>query len=253
MSAGTGGGALHMSASGSTSTVVNCVFSGNKASVAGLGGAVLITTGSTQLLNCTMAGNAAGAINLGGALAKLNSASCTVNNCILWGNVGNQIQSPGDPVIVVQHSIVQGGFGGVGNLATDPLLVDVDGPDNVVGTLDDDLRVLGASPAIDSGSNAAWNVRLTVDYAGLPRFYDEPATPDSGEGTAPIIDRGAYETQPNVPGCIVGDLDCDDDVDAADLALLLGAWGAANRTADFDGDGVVAASDLALLLGAWTG
>ncbi len=252
-SAGTGGGAMLMSSSGSTSTIVNCVLSGNKANNSGLGGGILITNGSTQLLNCTIAGNAAGAINLGGALAKLNGASCAVKNCILWGNIGNQIQSPGDPVIDVQYSIVQGGFGGVGNLAFDPLLVDANGADDVAGTLDDDLRVGGVSPAIDSGSNTAWNVALTVDIAGLPRFYDDPSMPNSGEGRTPIIDRGAYETQPNQPGCITGDVDCDGDVDAADLALLLGAWGTASVNSDFDGDGVVAASDLALLLGAWTG
>lgn len=250
--AGTGGGALHMSGSGSNSTIVNCLFSGNKANNAGLGGGVLITTGSTQLLNCTFAGNAAGAINLGGALAKLNGATCSVKNCILWGNVGNQIQSPGDPVIVVQHSIVQGGFGGAGNLPADPLFVDVDGVDNIVGTVDDDLRVLAISPAIDSGSNSAWNVALTVDYAGLPRFHDDAGTPDAGEGAAPIIDRGAYETQPDGPACLPSDFDCDGDVDASDLAVLLGAWGTQDVDVDLDGDGVVAAGDLALLLGAWS-
>lgn len=252
-SAGTGGGAIHVSGVGSTSTIVNCVLSGNKATIAGLGGGVLVTSGSTQILNCTIAGNAAGAVNLGGALAKLNGASCAVRNSILWGNVGNQIQSPGDPVIDVQYSIVQGGFAGLANLSLDPLLVDVAGPDGVVGTLDDDLRVFGFSPAIDSGSNAAWNVPLTVDIAGLPRFYDDPSVPNGGEGSIAIIDRGAYETQPNLPGCIVGDLDCDGDVDASDLAMLLGAWGSANGDADIDGNGEVAASDLALLLGAWTG
>ena len=51
----------------------------------------------------------------------------------------------------------------------------------------------------------------------------------------------------------LGDLDNDCDVDAADLAILLGAWGASGSPADLDGDGTVAAADLALLLGAWTG
>ncbi len=50
----------------------------------------------------------------------------------------------------------------------------------------------------------------------------------------------------------LGDLNGDDHVDASDLAILLGAWGAA-APGDLDGDGAVNASDLALLLGAWTG
>ncbi|MFO0830087.1 MAG: hypothetical protein U0572_18240 [Phycisphaerales bacterium] len=55
---------------------------------------------------------------------------------------------------------------------------------------------------------------------------------------------------------ILGDLDCDWSVDAADLAILLGAWGACPArsgpcAADLDGDGSVGGSDLAILLGAW--
>lgn len=252
-SGGSGGGALLCSGSGSNSTVVNCLFSGNKANNAGLGGGVMVSSGSAQLLNCTMAGNAAGAVNLGGALAKLNGASCSVKNCILWSNVGNQIQSPGAPTIVVEHSIVQGGFTGAGNLAADPMLVDLDGADNTIGTPDDDLRVLPLSPAIDSGSNSAWTVALSEDFAGLPRFYDDPSVPDAGEGVAPIIDRGAYESQPDRPRCALGDLDCDGDVDGADLGSLLGAWDSIGGAADLDGDGNVGGGDLGILLGAWTG
>ncbi len=48
------------------------------------------------------------------------------------------------------------------------------------------------------------------------------------------------------------DLDHDGDVDALDLALLLGAWGSAGQ-GDLDADGIVSSGDLAILLGAWTG
>jgi hypothetical protein len=46
------------------------------------------------------------------------------------------------------------------------------------------------------------------------------------------------------------DLNGDGVVNAADLAILLGAWGSAGP-GDLDGDGVVGSSDLAVLLGAW--
>lgn len=52
---------------------------------------------------------------------------------------------------------------------------------------------------------------------------------------------------------LLGDLNGDGAVNAADLALLLGAWGSAGGAADLDGDGSVGAGDLAILLGAWTG
>lgn len=47
-----------------------------------------------------------------------------------------------------------------------------------------------------------------------------------------------------------GDLDASGAVDASDLALLLGGWGAGGA-GDIDGTGTIDAADLALLLGAW--
>ncbi len=52
---------------------------------------------------------------------------------------------------------------------------------------------------------------------------------------------------------VVGDLNGDGAADAADLAILLGAWGTADAAADLDGDGSVSAADLGLLLGGWGG
>lgn len=52
--------------------------------------------------------------------------------------------------------------------------------------------------------------------------------------------------------CSPADLDCDGSVNAADLAILLGAWGKCSGcAADIDGDGVVGGSDLAALLTSW--
>jgi hypothetical protein len=51
---------------------------------------------------------------------------------------------------------------------------------------------------------------------------------------------------------VVGDLDGNGAVDAADLAILLGAWGSANPDADLNDDGDVNAADLAILLGNWS-
>jgi hypothetical protein len=49
----------------------------------------------------------------------------------------------------------------------------------------------------------------------------------------------------------VGDVNADGSVDASDLAVVLGAWGTADATADLDGNGAVGGSDLAIVLGAW--
>ncbi|MBL9120509.1 MAG: dockerin type I repeat-containing protein [Phycisphaerae bacterium] len=50
--------------------------------------------------------------------------------------------------------------------------------------------------------------------------------------------------------CLPADLNCDGHVNAADLAILLGAWGS-QGPGDLNADGTVNANDLAILLGAW--
>lgn len=49
----------------------------------------------------------------------------------------------------------------------------------------------------------------------------------------------------------LGDADISGAIDAADLGLLLNAWGSDDAMLDLDGDGEVDVDDLALLLGAW--
>jgi hypothetical protein len=51
---------------------------------------------------------------------------------------------------------------------------------------------------------------------------------------------------------LLGDLDGDGDVDGADLAVLLGAWGTDDASSDLNVDGIIDAADLAILLGAWS-
>ena len=49
------------------------------------------------------------------------------------------------------------------------------------------------SPAIDAGNNL--DVTASTDLDGNPRIVDVPSVPDSGNGTPPIVDMGAYEFQ----------------------------------------------------------
>lgn len=87
---------------------------------------------------------------------------------------------------------------------------------------------------------------LFTDADGLPRIVDGD---DDGEALA---DMGAFEFDPSM--LCQADLDGTSVVDAADLAILLGAWGSCGSCAqDLDGNGAVNAADLAILLGAWGG
>jgi hypothetical protein len=62
--------------------------------------------------------------------------------------------------------------------------------------------------------------------------------------------RGAWFFKP-APVLCDADLDGSDTVDAADLSILLGAWGSSGSPSDLDGNGLVDAADLSVLLGAW--
>ena len=57
-----------------------------------------------------------------------------------------------------------------------------------------DFHLLAGSPAIDS-ANAAASGEPAADLDGNARV-DDPATPNTGAGTPPYADRGAYEFQP---------------------------------------------------------
>jgi len=81
---------------------------------------------------------------------------------------------------------------GAGNFAQDPLLVDPDGPDGVVGTADDDPSLSPGSPAIDAGSNDAV-AGQALDLGLLPRIVDDPQSTDVGSGTNALADVGAFE------------------------------------------------------------
>ncbi len=91
--------------------------------------------------------------------------------------------------------------GGTGNIDSDPQFVRNPGPglDGIWCTADDnygDLRLRISSPCIDAGDNAAVPAGVTTDLGGNYRFIDIVSKPDTGSGTAPIVDMGAYEAQP---------------------------------------------------------
>jgi glucose/arabinose dehydrogenase len=74
---------------------------------------------------------------------------------------------------------------------------------------------------------------------------------DHGSTTAGAIFKiipATGEVSCDVP--VLGDFDNNDLVDAADLSILLGAWGTAGG--DLNADGTTDAADLSILLGAWT-
>jgi hypothetical protein len=171
----------------SSPTLTNVIFSGNAASVGGGGMGSVFS--SLTLTNVTFSGNTAG--SWGGGMEHSNSNS-TLTNVIMWGNTAPSFAGilHYSGTLTVTYSNIQGSYPGTGNINANPLFVDADGPDNIVGTLDDNLRLQSNSPSINAGNNAAVPTGVTTDLEGKPRIQN---------GT---VDMGAYEYD-NTPPTVV--------------------------------------------------
>lgn len=206
----------------------NCVFDSNDAFFSG--GAMYFGGASHRVINCTFANNfvfdeAGPAIYITNFPPAMNME---ILNSIFSGNERNGDASqaissavPGLPLI--QYSITQADFGGT-NTQADPLFID---PDT------HDWRLQAGSPAIDAGNNAAVPAGVQTDVEGLPRFVDDPNTPDSGNGAAPVVDIGAHEYQPaGLPRCAADFADPMGELNFFDVLAFLVAFEAENDEAD---------------------
>jgi len=147
----------------------------------------------------------------GGAGIWVRSSDASVENSIVWGNSDRdgiaedtQVRGDSDSTINVNNSILQdwsGVLGGVGNSGDDPLFVDPLGPDGLLGTGDEDYRVLPDSPAIDAGDPSFVPFPGQTDLDGFPRVL------------CGRVDIGAYEFG-------IGDSNCDHTIDRSDFS----AW-----------------------------
>jgi uncharacterized protein YcfL len=107
------------------------------------GGGIGNSGGTPTLMNITFKANTAA--NGGGIY---NSASNpTITNVILWGNTNGDLVNVNSSVPIVTYSIVQGGYAGIGNLNSNPLL----GVLANNGGFTQTMAVGVGSPAIDGG------------------------------------------------------------------------------------------------------
>ncbi|HSA29788.1 MAG TPA: right-handed parallel beta-helix repeat-containing protein [Phycisphaerae bacterium] len=222
-----------ISCSSSSPTIVNNTITGNSATSSG--GGISCSSSSPTIANNTITGNSAPE---GGGISCDSSSSPTIVNTIIAFNSSGIYGYKSSPML--RYNCVYGNAeynysgddptGTNGNVSADPLFFrhpsdggdgwgdNPDTPDVDEGANDDygDLRLRTSSPCIDAGDNAAVPTGVTTDLAGRSRFVDDLTTPDTGAGTPPIVDMGAYEFAPVVPA----DLDGDGDVDGSDFQLF---------------------------------
>ncbi len=207
--------------------IVNCTIVENIAS--SKSGGIHCYLSNPLIVNCTLSGNrahdSAGGIYCNG--------DATIANCVLWHNYAfmhPELEEHSGSNLLVTYCDIEGGWPGEGNIDADPLFAD---------PASHDFRLSPGSPCIDAGNNNAVPQDtldldgdgdivelIPFDLDGNSRIVDDSGTPDTGNGTPPIIDMGAYEFQDTSPPppCL-GDLDGDGDVDLADLAALLAVYG----------------------------
>ncbi len=192
-SRGTGGG---MHNNNSNLTLTNVVFNDNRASTlgGGHGGGMYNDHSSLVLTNVTFSDNRTNSDGSGGGMHNFAS-DARLTNCILWGNrVGSgetemaQITNVSS-AITVTYSLIQSAtlYTGAGIIDADPQFVAVE---------TGDLHLSANSPAIDAGDNNAITVAFDLD--GNSRRRDMP-NEDTGSGAVPIVDMGAYEVSPPPP------------------------------------------------------
>jgi hypothetical protein len=156
----------------------NCIIYNNHAEFKG-GGIFCYRIPPMKFFNCIIVGNTAD-MEGGGIWAEYSEFS----NCIVWNNQPNEIIAGAE--VEVNFSNIKGGWTGAGgkNIDADPLFVD---------ELNNDYRLLQNSPCIDAGTSDNTPI---YDSEGRPRF-DESSIPNSGGGSSPWYDIGAYEYNPD--------------------------------------------------------
>jgi len=113
-----------------------------------------------------------------------------ITNCIFYNSIANEMSEipvsfqfgSRRPLIITSIYEKEPSQGGIIPPTPDPLFVDPYGTDGILGSEDDDFRLVPGSPAIDAGRNKTEPRLPAMDLDGYPRILND------------IIDMGAYES-----------------------------------------------------------
>ncbi len=179
--AGRGGGLYSES---SSANVINSLFTGNQSQWC-----ICCTFGGNNVItNCTIVRNKYN--SWGSAVKSWTNGVVTVSNCICFYNSdGSDGKREVDTASPITYCNIYGGLAGEGNIDIDPNFA-----------FENDFHLLADSFCIDAANNVSvpdW--ADLYDLENCNRFHDDPTIIDTGNGTAPIVDMGAYEYNHQIP------------------------------------------------------
>ncbi|MHC4753761.1 MAG: hypothetical protein ACYTBP_01330 [Planctomycetota bacterium] len=234
---GNGGGVYNNSSSPNS---INCTFSGNDANDSG--GGIYNLAGSPYFSNCIIWSNSdSGGKDESAQIHTASGVPVAVYSCIQDGNSndgyipfnGDSNNIDDDPKFMLPTSDGGDGWG------DDPC---TSGIDESANDCFGNLHLCCDSPCIDAGDNSAVppdkadldgdsnTIEQTpLDLDGNERFKDTIHVVDTGNGTPPVVDMGAYESP--VDGKIPGDFNRDGIENLFDYAYFGLAW-----LSDFGGE-----------------
>lgn len=174
-----GGGMCNLS--NNTLSLNNCLIVANRAG--SNGGGMYNNNSDLSFTNCTFTRNSARNGNTFAFNSHNQHGQSTVGiiDCILW-DIDELIWINDRSTVTMSYSDIRGGWTGTGNIDADPLFVDPNGPDDIPGTEDDNLRLAPSSPCVDAGD---------PNYAPGPDKKDIDGNPRVISGR---VDMGVYES-----------------------------------------------------------
>ena len=138
--------------------------------------------GSANLINSTIANNHSG--------IRIRELDLNVTNTILWNNQYTIVDDAWNEEsnISVDHSVVEGGYFGAGNIDSDPLFFD-----NAL------MIPTENSPCLNAGNK---NIPMNIDIAGNERPFPRGSAPDIGayeinQNFAHVLSRFFYDENQN--------------------------------------------------------